>query len=405
MSVTTWRVASFGYGVLCLCLWAQVVAEDKAATDKDAAGKVGNIQDYFSGGEPAATESNEYITCDVKDKDLTEVLRFISHQVGVNIIADPEVKEKVTVQFDRVEWRHALDVIAKQTRCRIVHVSDRLIRFTQPPSISMEFQDADIKVVLDLLAKQSGANIVIASDVQGKVSLSLREVPWREALQTLVETAGFVIVKSETESGNEILRVVRPESLKDQLETEYFVLRYVRPNDPYVAIIADVGKYAASQFEGQGASGALDKAGAREKAGFSLEEALKETLSKDGSLRYDDNTSTLIVKDTKLKLAEIRDIIKRVDSPRMKLLFDVYHVQIQDGDLIRRLHQNQEYIGHVHVAGNPGRGELDKKQEINFPPIMQALLEIKYTGFVGQEFIPTRDPNQGLREAVALCDV
>jgi hydroxypyruvate isomerase len=99
------------------------------------------------------------------------------------------------------------------------------------------------------------------------------------------------------------------------------------------------------------------------------------------------------------------DIIKRVGSPRMKLLFDVYHVQIQDGDLIRRLHQNKEYIGHVHVAGNPGRGELDKKQEINFPPIMQALLDINYTGFVGQEFIPTRDPNQGLREAVAQCDV
>ncbi|MCU0786351.1 MAG: TIM barrel protein [Verrucomicrobia bacterium] len=99
------------------------------------------------------------------------------------------------------------------------------------------------------------------------------------------------------------------------------------------------------------------------------------------------------------------DIIKRVGSPRIKLFFDVYHVQIQDGDLIRRLHQNKEYIGHVHVAGNPGRGELDKKQELNFPPIMQALLDIKYSGFVGQEFIPTRDPNQGLREAVALCDV
>jgi len=99
------------------------------------------------------------------------------------------------------------------------------------------------------------------------------------------------------------------------------------------------------------------------------------------------------------------DIIKRVGSPRMKLLFDVYHVQIQDGDLIRRFHQNREYIGHVHVAGNPGRGELDNKQEINYPPIMQALLDIQYTGYVGQEFIPTRDPSQGLREAVALCDI
>jgi hydroxypyruvate isomerase len=99
------------------------------------------------------------------------------------------------------------------------------------------------------------------------------------------------------------------------------------------------------------------------------------------------------------------DIIKRVGSPRLKLLFDIYHVQIQEGDVIRNLRNYKEYIGHVHTAGNPGRGELDNKQEINFPPIMEALLEIGYTGYVGVEFIPTRDPYEGLREAVTLCDV
>ena len=99
------------------------------------------------------------------------------------------------------------------------------------------------------------------------------------------------------------------------------------------------------------------------------------------------------------------DIIKKVGSPRLKLLFDVYHVQIMDGDLIRRIRQLKEYIGHVHVAGNPGRGELDENQEINYPPVMKALLEVGYTGFVGQEFIPTRDAYEGLRQAVRLCDV
>jgi hydroxypyruvate isomerase len=99
------------------------------------------------------------------------------------------------------------------------------------------------------------------------------------------------------------------------------------------------------------------------------------------------------------------DIIKQVGSPRLKLLFDIYHVQIMDGDVIRRLHQHRDYIGHVHTAGNPGRGELDDKQEINYPPIMRTLLEIGYKGYVGQEFIPTRDPYQGLHQAVALCDV
>ncbi len=99
------------------------------------------------------------------------------------------------------------------------------------------------------------------------------------------------------------------------------------------------------------------------------------------------------------------EIIRQVGSPRMKLLFDIYHVQIMDGDVIARIRKYHEYIGHVHTAGNPGRGELDDKQEINYRPIMQALVSVGYQGYVGQEFIPTRDPAQGLKEAVTLCDV
>jgi hydroxypyruvate isomerase len=98
-------------------------------------------------------------------------------------------------------------------------------------------------------------------------------------------------------------------------------------------------------------------------------------------------------------------IIRRVGSPRLKLLFDIYHVQIMHGDLIRRLEQNRDIIGHVHTAGNPGRGELDDRQEIQYPAALRKLLEINYTGYVGQEFIPTRNPLDGLRQAVRWCDV
>ena len=73
--------------------------------------------------------------------------------------------------------------------------------------------------------------------------------------------------------------------------------------------------------------------------------------------------------------------------------------------MIRRIEQCQDVIGHVHTAGNPGRAELDDNQEILYPPIMRKLVEIGYAGYVGQEFIPTRDPLAGLKQAVELCDV
>jgi sugar phosphate isomerase/epimerase len=101
----------------------------------------------------------------------------------------------------------------------------------------------------------------------------------------------------------------------------------------------------------------------------------------------------------------VASIIRKVGSPRLKLLFDIYHVQIMHGDLLRRLEENKDVIGHVHTAGNPGRGELDDAQEIQYAPLMKKLLEIKYEGYVGQEFIPTRDARAGLRQAVRLCDI
>jgi len=99
------------------------------------------------------------------------------------------------------------------------------------------------------------------------------------------------------------------------------------------------------------------------------------------------------------------EIIRRVDSAHAKLLFDVYHVAIMNGDVIRRIREYARWIGHVHVAGVPGRAELDADQEIQYPAVMRALADSGYEGYVGLEFIPTRDPDAGLAEAVALCDV
>ncbi len=99
------------------------------------------------------------------------------------------------------------------------------------------------------------------------------------------------------------------------------------------------------------------------------------------------------------------EIVNKVGSPALKLLFDVYHVQIMDGDIIRRIRSCVDLIGHVQVAGNPGRGEMDATQEVNYPAVMRAFVDSGYKGYVGLEYIATRDVMQGLKEAVTLLDV
>lgn len=102
------------------------------------------------------------------------------------------------------------------------------------------------------------------------------------------------------------------------------------------------------------------------------------------------------------------ELCKRVNSPRCKLLYDIYHMQIMEGDIIRTLTDNIPYIAHFHTAGNPGRKDLDNEQELNYPPIMRAIAKLaeegKFSGYVAHEFGP-KNGVESLRQAVQLCDV
>lgn len=100
------------------------------------------------------------------------------------------------------------------------------------------------------------------------------------------------------------------------------------------------------------------------------------------------------------------DLVNKVGSKNFKLLFDVYHVQVMNGDVIRRIKQYKDIIGHYHTAGCPGRGEIDDTQEINYPPILKTILETGYDGYLAQEFIPTwKNPIDSLRHAAEVCDI
>jgi hydroxypyruvate isomerase len=99
------------------------------------------------------------------------------------------------------------------------------------------------------------------------------------------------------------------------------------------------------------------------------------------------------------------ELMKRVNSPNVKLLYDIYHMQIMEGDVIRTIRDNYQYIGHFHTGGVPGRNEIDGTQELNYEAIAKAILELGYKGYFAHEFIPKREPLKSLGEAIAICDV
>jgi hydroxypyruvate isomerase len=98
-------------------------------------------------------------------------------------------------------------------------------------------------------------------------------------------------------------------------------------------------------------------------------------------------------------------IVKAVGSPRVKLLYDIYHMQIMEGDLIKTITDHKDLIAHYHTGGVPGRHELDATQEVNWPAVCKAIVDTGFKGYLAHEFVPTRDPLTSLREAVVLCDV
>jgi hydroxypyruvate isomerase len=100
------------------------------------------------------------------------------------------------------------------------------------------------------------------------------------------------------------------------------------------------------------------------------------------------------------------EVCKQVGSENLKLLYDIYHMQIDEGDVIRTIQNNHQYFGHYHTGGVPGRHEIDESQELYYPAIMKAIVAAGYKGFVAQEFIPTKkDKIESLREAIKICDV
>ncbi|MEK7470046.1 MAG: hypothetical protein AAB074_21980 [Planctomycetota bacterium] len=264
------------------------------------------------------------VSLDIRDMPLTEVLRRLTATTGVNIVADPGIEDRVTVTLIDVPWREALSELCRRTKTVPREVSERLVRVERPPRVTADFKNSPLLEVIDVLAGKAGANIVIAPEVDPKTRITMRfqDVPWNDALDALVKTAGYAAV---TEASG-IVRIVSPEKLETQLETRAFAFRYLRPQDLYRPKI----KADTLVGEPKGVDEPIKQ--------FTALDALRSALTRRGdraigSLQYVQDANTIIVTDTTPALDQIRRLVERLDVEPYQVHLECKVVTTTNADL------------------------------------------------------------------------
>ena len=186
--------------------------------------------------------------------------------------------------------------------------------------------------------------------------------------------------------------------------------------DTHEKLIADMHK-AIDEAAANGVPNIISLAG--ERRGISYEEGADNIVAYLNAIKAhaEDKQVTICVEYLNSKvnhkdyifdhIAWGVDVMKRVNSPRVKILYDIYHAQIMDGDIVRNIRDHYQWIGHFHTGGNPGRHEIDDTQELNYRFVMKAIADLGFTGFVSHEYSPSQgnDPLKELAKAMEICTV
>ena len=255
----------------------------------------------------------------VVDEPLSEVVRTLRRYSGANIIVLEGGDVRITLELDDVHWRDALDYATRLARCSVDERPSGVIEIAQPPFLSdYNFKDAPLRDVIENIARVSGANVIISPEVQGIVTMRLSDVPWRDALEVLCTTLGYLVVE---ERGG-ILRVTDPTSLEKQLVTRSYQLRYLRPRGNYVPVIK-------SEFVDGKATPPTNTAD-----DFTVLKALKKALSPRGMLDFIDSQNVIILRDTVQVQDVVQEILRRLDVEPVQVYVDVKFVSTTEGALL-----------------------------------------------------------------------
>lgn len=285
-----------------------------------------------------APSLDAHVNLSVADRPIEDVVATLRARSGANIvIINPPVpgkpgevddvgKRKVTIELTNVEWRDALTLAAESVGLVVETRQAGVLAVTATPPFNYDIKDGDIVEVIKAIAAVSGANIVLAPEVKGTVSVHFVGVPWREALEVVAKTRGYVVVQ-----GNYgVLRVVDPKTLQDQLETKTYQLRYLRPKSTYKPIIKSEFIQSRNQQQTQQQQG-----GTKEIAKtFTVLQALTKALSSAGQIEYMDTQNVVIIRDTAQVHEAIRDLLARVDIEPAQVFCDVKFVSTSNGDVL-----------------------------------------------------------------------
>lgn len=263
------------------------------------------------------------VTIDVVERALKDVVAFIQDKTDVNLVIAKEAEEiPVTVKLRSLPWREALEIVVERAGAQIDERSANLIRIEKPPRVTFDFENADVRVVIKAVADIASANIVVGREVEGTVTLTLNDIPWRVALDTIVKTLGYTVVQEE----RGILRIVDPANLKEQLETRIFPLRFVRPRAPYRATID-------TQVSKSSVNAPTDDTASIEKE-FNILKAFTQAVAPEGGVTYIKETNALIATGTKPKLENLEKLVGRLDVEPAQVFVDVKFITTKNTDLL-----------------------------------------------------------------------
>ncbi len=261
----------------------------------------------------------------VEQRDLADVVQYLRERSGANIVLMNQGEKPITLELTNVTWRDALDLAAEQAGCIVDEGQGGVLVVDRPVRVTYSTKGADVVEIIELIAKLSGANIVVAPEVTGSLSLNLKDVPWRNALDVVVKSLGFVVV----EEARGILRVVDPKTLQTQMVTRSYQMRYLRPRSKYKPNIKSEFLQPLRENQQQGKGQGIDIAG-----NFSALSALKKSLSEGGDMDYIETSNVIIVRDTVSVHKQIEDMLRVLDIEPAQVFVDVKFVSTIDSDLL-----------------------------------------------------------------------